>query len=169
MPYYADVLRKLYKERGWRRKGAVDYVPHDAKVTEWGSDRSRIEQMFAKGLNPHVPTQLHLADGINAVRAILPLCEFDAEGCAEGLSMLKAYRKEWDEVRGCWKDAPRHDLASDGADGFRTMACAYRDLAPPAPPPKQEMFRKGAGGEELLTVEEWIARLGPLNGVGVRV
>jgi hypothetical protein len=133
MPYYAEECRKLYEARGWHRKGAIDFVPHDARVTEWGSDKSRIEQMFAKSLRPNIPTELDLADGINAVRAILPLCEFDAEACSEGLQMLKAYRKEWDEMHGCWKDRPRHDTASHGADAFRTLACAYRDLAPSKP------------------------------------
>jgi hypothetical protein len=48
--------------------------------------------------------------------------------------MLKSYRKEWDEIRGCWKDRPRHDIASHGADAFRYLAAAYRDLPPPQPP-----------------------------------
>jgi hypothetical protein len=89
--------------------------------------------MFAQRLNPQIATELDLADGINAVRAILPICEFDAAPCAEGISMLKSYRKEWDEIRGCWKDRPRHDMASHGADAFRYLAAAYRDLAPPPP------------------------------------
>ena len=36
---------------------------------------------------------------------------------------LRAYRKEWDESRGVWKDRPRHDEASHGADAF-TFACS---------------------------------------------
>lgn len=145
MPYYADELYKLYAERGWQRKGAVDYVPHDARVTEWGSNRSRIEQMLAKRLNPIIPTELSLADGINSVRAILPVCQFDAGPCAEGIKVLKAYRKEWDEERANWKDKPRHDWASHGADAFRMLGCAYRDFIPSAPKPKQEPRWAGAG------------------------
>ena len=60
MPYYADEVHKLYAAKGWMRKGAVDYVPHDASVMEWGTDRSRIEQMFAKKLNPVIATELRL-------------------------------------------------------------------------------------------------------------
>ena len=37
---------------------------------------------------------------------------------------LRAYRKEWDEGRGVWKDRPRHDEASHGADAFLTFACS---------------------------------------------
>jgi hypothetical protein len=41
------------------------------------------------------------ADGINSCRAILPVCAFNEGPCAEGLKVLKAYRKEWDEEHGC--------------------------------------------------------------------
>ena len=41
-----------------------------------------------------------------------------------GLRRLRAYRKEWDESRGVWKDRPRHDEASHGADAFITFACS---------------------------------------------
>ena len=53
------------------------------------------------------------------------------------IKVLKAYRKEWDEEHGCWKDKPRHDWASHGADAFRTLACAYRDVAPPLTPEQE--------------------------------
>ena len=57
--------------------------------------------------------------GIESVREILPLCVFDEEKCAEGISHLEGYRKEWDDKRGCWKDKPLHDKTSHGSDGFR--------------------------------------------------
>jgi hypothetical protein len=47
-----------------------------------------------------------------------------------GLRRLRAYRKEWDESRGVWKDRPRHDDASHGADAFLTFA--YSNYAPPS-------------------------------------
>ena len=40
-----------------------------------------------------------------------------------------AGRKEWDEDRGVWKDRPRHDDASHGADAFLTFA--YSGYQPP--------------------------------------
>jgi hypothetical protein len=168
MPFYAEECRKLYEARGWRRKDGVDFVPHDARVTEWGSDRSRIEQMVAKRLRPCIPTELDLADGINAVRAIVPLCEFDAQACAEGLSMLKAYRKEWDEMHGCWKDRPRHDNASHGADAFRTLACAYRDFVPPKPVDPNAGKPRWCG-DGLFTVDDLLACHHGPNGPQPRI
>jgi hypothetical protein len=58
------------------------------------------------------------------------LSQFDEQGCSLGLRRLRAYRKEWDESRGVWKDRPRHDEASQGADAFLTFACSgYRPLS----------------------------------------
>jgi len=140
LPYYVTELRKLYDERGWKRRTstgvAEDFVPHDARVHEWGTDRTRLEEMIVKGLSPRIATEMGLEDGINAVRALLPICEFDEEGCSEGIKVLKAYRKEWCEDMGRWRDRPRHDWSSDGADAFRYLAAAYRDLAPPPEPKK---------------------------------
>ncbi len=53
---------------------------------------------------------------------------------------MRAYRKEWDEERGRWKDKPRHDWASHGADALRYCAMATNewmktlltDVIPPA-------------------------------------
>jgi hypothetical protein len=49
---------------------------------------------------------------------------------AEGLKALKAYRKEWDEERGTWRDKPRHDWASHGADAFRVLASRFKHVEP---------------------------------------
>lgn len=126
-PYYAQEAQKLYLARKWLRKAPLDVFPHDAKVTEWGSDKSRIEQLIALGFRPHIATDMSIDDGINAVRATIPICEFDAEGCSEGIKALKSYRKEWDEEHARWKDKPCHNWASDGADAFRYLAITQRE------------------------------------------
>ena len=125
--YVREIVRRPYVYGG-------HIVPHDAQAKELGTGKSRLEVLASLGLKGITVAPSHrVEDGINAVRAILPICEFDAQACAEGISMLKSYRKEWDEIRGCWKDRPRHDMASHGADAFRYLAAAYRDLAPPPP------------------------------------
>jgi hypothetical protein len=155
-PHYGAECMRLYQRHGWNRVGAVDYVPHDARVTEWGSNKSRLEQMkdFHKGslakevaqelglpspsiqFRPEIATELGIHDGINAVRALLPSCTFDEEKADEGIKMLKNYRKEWDDRLSKFKDTPRHDNNSHGADAFRYLATAHRDLKPPPPPEK---------------------------------
>ena len=118
-----------------------------------GHGRTREEQMRAKRLKVIVVPKLGLADGINAVRTILPLCDFDAGPTADGLKALKNYRKEWDEERSVWREHPRHDWASHGADGFRTMACRYREALPP--PKKEKPPPRDAWAEEESAAVSW--------------
>jgi hypothetical protein len=136
--FYVDQANRMARERGWKIGDAL--WPHDGRVREWGSGKSRMEQFREyTGRMPRIVPQLSLDDGIAAVRTVLPHCEFDAAGCAEGLKALRAYRKEWDDERGCWRDRPRHDWASHGADAFRVLASRYRQPTPaPAPRPKRD-------------------------------
>jgi phage terminase large subunit len=83
--HYRDEIFKRYEERGW--KHGDDYVPHDAKILEWGSGRTRVETMKTLGLNPILVPQASLDDGINAVRRTLPLCVFHPR-CEDGLGAL---------------------------------------------------------------------------------
>ena len=105
-------------------------------MKEWGTDRSRIEVMNAAlrsgdlGKYVRIVPNNSVDDGINAVRMTIPVCNFDEAECSEGIKTLKAYRKEWDEDRGTWRDAPRHDWASHGADGFSTLAMGWREINP---------------------------------------
>ena len=46
--HYRDVIGRLYEERGWNHGN--DYVPHDAKVHEFGLGRTRVETMRGMGL-----------------------------------------------------------------------------------------------------------------------
>lgn len=146
MPFYAEYCRKLYERTGWPRGAdAVDYFPHDARVEEWGSGKTRLEQLTTAGWHPKIPTEMSLHDGINAVRTVLGFCEFDAEGCSEGIKALKNYRKTWNDDRGIWSDMPFHNWASHGADAMRIIACAHREITAPVVDPeqqKQEELRK---------------------------
>jgi hypothetical protein len=133
-PHYAGVLRERAKSRGF--KYGDHWLPHDAKVLEWGSERTRVESLIALGIKPRLVPHHGLDDGINAARLILPICWIDQEYAADGIKCLKAYRKEWNEKLGTWANHPRHDWASHGADAFRYLAMAYREMKPePVTPP----------------------------------
>jgi hypothetical protein len=66
--------------------------------------------------------QMSLQDGIEAVRATLPLMVFDRKRCEFGLDALRQYRTEYDEDAGVFNKAPLHDWTSHCADGLRTYA-----------------------------------------------
>ena len=98
-------------------------LPHDVEVRELGTGKSRIEILRELGLrNIEVAPRLDVADGINAVRMMLPKCFFDAKKCEEGLMRLRQYRREWDDKRRAWRERPFHDWTSNAADAFRYLA-----------------------------------------------
>ncbi|MFM2123704.1 MAG: hypothetical protein RL328_155 [Acidobacteriota bacterium] len=102
--HFAEVIEK----RGYSRKGSFDYVPHDAKVKEWGSSRTRIESMMSLGLNPRLVPSASKADGINAARITLKTAVFHSR-CETGISALEQYRREWDDERKVFRANEVHD------------------------------------------------------------
>ena len=100
--------------------------PHDMKVTEWAADKPRIEQAREMGLYGRIlPRMNSKSDGIEAGRNFIQYCIFDEEACEEGIAGLEAYRKEWDQIKGVWKDSPLHNFASHPADAFQGLALSH--------------------------------------------
>lgn len=122
--HYAQVLRsKPYTY-------AHDHVPHDAKVRELGTGRTRIETMLNLGLKPKLVPQHKVMDGINALRVLFPRIWWDREKCAKGLECLRQYRADYDDKARVFREAPKHDWTSHTADAARYLAMAYRELKP---------------------------------------
>jgi len=126
--HYRDVVFERHNARGWAH--GTDYVPHDAKIKEWGSGRTRIETMQMLGLKPALVPLATLDDGINAVRRTLPLCLFHPRTEQGGISALEQYRREWDDDKKCFKPIAVHDWTSHPSDSFRYLAQAWRPAAP---------------------------------------
>lgn len=66
---------------------------------------------------------------IQKARTILPRCRFCSVNAAQGIRLLDAYRKEWNDKLSVWKDTPRHDEASHCADAFMTFTDGYQGRA----------------------------------------
>lgn len=113
-----------------------DWVPHDARVRELGSGRTRVETLLALNRKPRVVPNHKVDDGINAARVTLTRCWFDEERCAAGIEALRQYRAEFDEKKRSFENRPRHDWTSHTADGFRYLCMAWRELEP-EPEPKR--------------------------------
>jgi phage terminase large subunit len=108
-------------------------VPHDAAVRELGSGRSRIETLASLGIKTRVAPRLGVDDGINAARLLLARCWFDQGRTADGVELLKQYRRAWNEERKCFEPRPLHDHTSHAADAFRYLAIGLkpeRSMAP---------------------------------------
>lgn len=139
--HYAEVIHKIENERGWI--GGIDFVPHDAKIKEWGTGRTRVETMRDLGLNPQLVPMASKMDGINAVRVTLPRCVFHTRCETEGIAALEQYRREWDDDKKSFKASEVHDWSSHLADAFRYLAMSWRSIKevvvfkePPPPPGK---------------------------------
>lgn len=132
LDHYADVIQKRDAERGW--KSGIDFVPHDAKVKEWGSGRTRVETMRDFGLNPMLCSNATKMDGINAARQTLARCVFHQRTEAQGISALEQYRREWDDDKKAFKASEVHDWSSHLADAFRYLSLSWRFIPEVAAP-----------------------------------
>lgn len=102
------------------------YLPHDASVTDLSRVDNKTREQVIQDLGLKrtviVPRVDDIRTGIELTRTALASCWIDAESCAEGIACLDNYRKEWNEKLATWRDYPRHDKYSNGADAFRQWA-----------------------------------------------
>jgi hypothetical protein len=96
-------------------------LPHDVEVRELGTGKSRKEVLQEAGLNITVCPRLSVADGIQAVRRLLPRCWFHTR-TRNGINALRNYRREYDEKRQVFYDKPMHDWSSHFSDAMRYLA-----------------------------------------------
>lgn len=106
---------------------AKHYLPHDVEVRELGTGKSRKEVLEGLGVRVTVCPNIPIADGIQAVRMLLPMCWFDKVKCKDGIEALRMYRRDYDEKRQEFRQAPLHDWTSHYADAFRYFAVAHQD------------------------------------------
>lgn len=125
IPFYAKYLKDKPYTYG------DHYAPHDIRVRELSTGKSRLEVARTLGIDFTVAPQLSLEDGIGACRNVLNRCWFDKVACDKGLSALRSYHKEWDEDHQVFKKKPEHDWSSHGADAFRTFATGFRERLEP--------------------------------------
>jgi hypothetical protein len=123
LEHYAEVIDQRERQHGW--KHGHDYVPHDAKVKEWGTGRTRVETMRGFGLKPLLVPLASIGDGINAARRSLPLSVFHPR-CEAGISALEQYRREWDDEKKAFRASHVHDWTSHPADAFRYLAMSWK-------------------------------------------
>lgn len=106
------------------------YMPHDAahRQQDVNTIETREQKANQAGINPtEVLRKIALEkDGIDASRAYFPSVWIDEERCGRLITCLDNYRKEWDDIRGVWKDRARHDEFSHGYKAFEGAAVMVR-------------------------------------------
>lgn len=116
LPFFA----KLWASKPYAVAGR--YAPHDSRQREWGTGHTPKE--IAEGLGApfeDVPS-VSIEDRIHATRLFLAQCEFDAEGCKEGLRGLRNWRWDQNARLNERKNVPLHNWASHPGDAFSYFA-----------------------------------------------
>lgn len=122
LPYYAGILKDkpyIYADH---------FAPHDIDSHAFSSGLSAREVGSSLGVKfITLPTlKLRLEDGIEAVRGIFPRLWIDETRCKHLIKCLENYRKEFDVKMETYKERPRHDKYSHGADAMRYLAIAVK-------------------------------------------
>ncbi len=141
------------------------WLPHDARAKTLASGgKSIIEQISNK-----IPLEslkivpnLSLQDGIQASRLALMRAWFDADKCQDGLECLRQYQREYDEDKKMFRDKPRHDWTSHGADAFRMLSIAWSEEHKEVP--RDKPIKGISVGQNDVTLNEmWTNVVKPQN------
>jgi phage terminase large subunit len=120
-----DHYAKVLQDKGYIYGDHI--LPHDVRVRELGTGKTRLETLASLGINNVViAPQMSLDDGIQATRLTLPMTWFDEKKCGRGLEALRQYRMDWDEKGKTWRSRPLHDWTSHAADAFRYLSIGHR-------------------------------------------
>ena len=146
--YYTGLIQSKDYEYGYH------HLPHDARAKTLASGgKSIIEQISTKIdiKSLKIVPNLSLQDGIQASRLALMRAWFDHK-CEEGIECLRQYQREYDEDKKVFRDKPRHDWTSHGADAFRMLAVAWKEEEKPAI--KDDRITGITVGETEVTLNE---------------
>jgi Rps23 Pro-64 3,4-dihydroxylase Tpa1-like proline 4-hydroxylase len=120
-----DHYAKVLQDRGYQYGRHL--LPHDVKVHELGSGKSRLETLWDLGIKADVVTKVSDEDGINAVRKILPRSWFDAEKCSYGIKALRGFRREYDDIRKVFKEKYDHGWESHPSKAMQYLAVGLQE------------------------------------------
>ena len=117
-----DFYFKILRERPYLYRYHVG--PHDLSVREFSSGVPRWKFAKEHGFPFMYESNKKgsVADGIAAVRAMLPRCYIDADKCNKGINALKSYTAEEVEEKHTLHNKPDHNWASNAADSIRYFA-----------------------------------------------
>lgn len=146
LPHYAGVLKDkpyIYADH---------YAPHDIESHAFSSGLSAREVGSSLGIKfITLPTlKLRLEDGIEATRGLFPRVWIDETKCKQLVKCLENYRKEFDQRLEVYKERPRHDKYSHGADAMRYLAIATKLNV--------DSSKSGIGDRQS---EEWFRKFNP--------
>lgn len=160
--YTKDVVAKWEAMEELSREKPYTYqrhfFPHDIGNREWGAGaKTRVQTVNALGV-PLSAINRGVAQNpderINAVRQLLPLCEFNqTERVMLGLTHLRRYSRKLNEQLGIYL-GPLHDEHSHAADGFGEFAVNAGVKAPEREPEPETIPPEHYGKSRVPSYEE---------------
>lgn len=141
MPHYINYLQEL------KYNYAGHILPHDgdAETLSNITPKAQLRNAFPNCNVRTVERPSKKAVGINAVRTILDLCNFDEDATSDGWACLTNYAYKINEDNGQFSKEPDHDTPwSHGADGMQTLALSLR--------PEKEMKKPRTVGSNIKTL-----------------
>lgn len=105
------------------------YAPHDIEIREFSTGVSRLETAKTFGIKFETVPKLPIAEGIQAVRSILPQMYFEKDKTERLVLALKDYHKKRNEKMKTWSETPEHNWASHPADMMRYFAIVANKLS----------------------------------------
>lgn len=122
----AMVLEEKAKDKGYRYD--KHFAPHDINKRELSSNGKRvIDVAYAAGIKFIKLDLAPIADGIQAVRSIMPKIWWERDTTVRLRENMVHYRRKYDENNKVFLKTPLHDFSSHDADAMRTLAMAYRE------------------------------------------
>lgn len=131
---WIEIIKRNLESTGMKL-GKI-WLPHDARAKTFQSKHTTAERFlsaFGSGKVDVVPQSKKL-DQINAARAVIAKCAFNAEACETGLDGLRAWEYDYNEETQVFSREPKHNWASHPSDGFAYGAQVMSVLEYEAPP-----------------------------------
>ena len=122
LAHYINVLKGKPYNYG------THWFPHDVNVqnldAEGKTRRQTLIDLGMMNLRSKERTR-DVIDDIEAVRKLFSRFYFNEATTTETVKSLSAYKKEWDDKLGQFRNTPKHDKASHFADTMRLLALAW--------------------------------------------
>ncbi len=110
LPHYVNWIKRL------PYTFEKHFMPHDAASRSQATGKSYADVARSLGLKVDiVPMDPNEMFGIESVRNAFPRMWFDQTKCDKGIKAIDAFKKEWNEKLGCYREKSLHDWASHGA------------------------------------------------------
>ena len=100
-------------------------VPHDAQNRDWTSGINKVDAARELDIDFTIVPRSNKTDQIDAAHRMIPLCHFNNVEGGPGVAALNGYERQWDEANQVYKNTPKHNWASHGADAYMCFAMGY--------------------------------------------